>query len=287
MKLLILLLFSISSFAQKTIIIKDDNDAPIIGASVFLVTDKNSLVAVSDQIGSVSLDLKDDQKYLFHSLGFVDQIFSSKQLTKQSSIILESSNYQLKEVDVGLALSTIVINKPIAKAISPIVDTKQDVNIQRVVSVKIDSPGYLKSFRLFCRIYVKEVIPNYRFVLYAEKDGEPDSLILPLKIDGKVNKKEITFNLAISNYYLEKGKYFIGYETFDGKAIIKKQIINGERNAIKLPIVIYASNDKMVTYHRQNLSKWYIPKMGNFLKGQYGWEDLQQQNFAYELHLLH
>lgn len=289
MKLLILLLLSISSFAQKTIIIKDDNNAPIIGASVFLVTDKNSLVAVSDQMGSVSLDLKDDQKYLIHSLGFVDEHFSTEQLRAQSSIVLKTISYRLKGVNIGSTLSTYVIKQLKAIEYKIISDHPQDANIQRVNLFKIDTGGYLKSFKLFCKIQVKDVIPIYRFVLYAEKDGKPDSLILPLKIDGKVSKKEINFDLSKTNYYLEKGNYFIGYETFDGKAVIKKQIFNDKKKGqfIKIPIVIFASNEKKISYQRQNLSKWYVPRMGNVVNGKVIWQDNLSQNFAYELHLLH
>jgi hypothetical protein len=289
MRFLILLLFSLTSFAQKTIIIKDDNNAPIIGASVFLVTDKNNLVAVSDQMGSFSLDLKDDQKYLFHSLGFIDTTLTSNALTSKHEIVLKSANYILKEVNVSSSLSTFVITQPRSDEYKTFSDFPQNANIQRVNLIKIDTGGYLKSLKLFCRIYVKEVIPNYRFMLYAEKDGKPDSLILPLKIDGKVSKKEINFDLSKTNYYLEKGNYFIGYETFDGKAVIKKQIFNDKKigQLIRTPIVIFASNEKKTSYHRQNLSKWYVPRMGNMVNGKVIWEDNLSQNFAYELHLLH
>ena len=62
--IILLLLFTIPTCAQKSIIIKDNYNASISGASVFLVMDKNNLVAVSDENGAVSLDLKENQKYL-------------------------------------------------------------------------------------------------------------------------------------------------------------------------------------------------------------------------------
>lgn len=143
--------------------------------------------------------------------------------------------------------------------------------------------------KLFCNIQVKEVIPNYRFVLYSAKDGRPDSLILPLKIDAKVSKREIFFDLSTSNYYLERGNYYIGYETFDGRAVIKKQIFNNKKKGqfITIPIVIFASNEKKMSYHRQNLSEWAVPRMGKIVNGKLVWEDNLSQNFAYELRLLH
>lgn len=290
MKLLIcFLLFTIPAIAQKTFIITNEHNAPISGASVFLVNDKNSLIAISDEQGKITVDLIDTAKYLIHSLGYVDEEFSADQLISKSEIVLKTASYQLKEVKVGSALFEFVIKQPEYIGYRTVIDIPQEANIQRVISIKIDSGEYLKSFKLFCKIQLKDLAPDYRFILFREKNAAPDSLLLPLKLDGIKSKKEINFDLLKSNFYLEKGTYFIGYETFNGKAIANKQIHldKNKKKYITVPIVIRGSNEQKISYHRHNLSKWNIAKTGEIVNGKVIWQDDLSRNFAYELHLMH
>lgn len=284
-----LLLFTIPTFAQKTFIITDEHNASISGASVFLMGEKNKLIAVSDEKGAIEIDLIDTANYLVHSLGFIDAKFSAEQLKIHGTIVLKTTSYQLKEVNAGSVLATFIVKQPRSIGYKTIIDIPQEANIQRVIAIKIDSPGYLKSFKLFCKIQVKDVVPDYRFILLSEKDGKPDSLLLPLKLDGTKSKKEIKFDLVKTNFYLEKGIYFIGYETFNGKAIINKQIHldKNKKKYITVPIIIFASDERKISYHRQNLLKWNVAKTGEIVNGKVVWEDDMSRNFAYELHLMH
>ncbi len=287
--LVILLLFAVptTTFAQKIFIVTDEHNAPILGASVFLMGNTNELVAVSDEKGTVKLNLDENSQYLVHSLGYIDAQYNTAQLNETSIIILKESTYQLKEVKAG-TLSSFTIKQPLTQKV--IIDAPQDANKQRVTFIKIDSPGYLKNLKLFCKVQVKEVVPDYRFILLSEKNGMPDSVLVPLFIEGKKSKREIVFDLSKTNYYLEKGTYFIGYETFNGKAILKKQIhYNKNKQQFTIvPLVIYCSDVQKISYERTNLSKWYSPKYG--IRGEDGkliWKDNFDKNFAYELELLH
>ncbi|RZK57555.1 MAG: hypothetical protein EOO87_02580 [Pedobacter sp.] len=168
MKLLIcFLLFTVPAIAQKTFIITDEHNAPISGASMFLVNDKNSLIAISDEQGKITIDLIDTAKYLLHSLGYVDEEFSVDQLISKSDIVLKTASYQLKEVKVGSALSEFVIKQSEYIGYRTVIDIPQDANIQRVISIKVDSAGYLNHLNYFVKFSLKiwrQIIDSFYLV---------------------------------------------------------------------------------------------------------------------------
>lgn len=289
MRFWLLLLLATPTFAQKTLTITDERNVPIQGVSVFLAGAQQELLAVSDEKGFISLNLASDNKYLIHSLGYMDTLLSGVELNRRPNIQLKSSSYQLNEVKAGLSKAVFVKSPPASgKDQKSIIDIPQNANKQRVIAVNIDTPGYLKSLKLFCKVQVKEVVPDYRFLLYTDKAGVPDSLLIPLSITGIKNRKEISFDLSKANFYLEKGKYFIGYETFNGKAIVKKQVHADKSNKqfVTVPIVIYSSTQKEASFGRHNLSAWYKMRSATKVGEKLVWEDDLDQNFAYELTLL-
>ncbi len=290
MKLFIaLLLIGNYCFAQKNFVVLDEKNSPISGVSIFLIGKTNELIAVSDDRGKINIRLLMDSRYLVHSLGYEEAEFTTNQLDEISSIKLKESSFKLNEVKIGLSLKTLTLKKPINPRYNTVIDLPQHANIQRVNSIRIDTPGYLKNFKLFCKIQVKEVVSDYRFILFTEKDGKPDSLLIPLRIEGKRSRKEIVFGLSKANYFLEKGTYFIGYETFNGKAIIKKQIHTDKKmgQMIEVALVIFCSDERKISFSRSNLSNWFGVKYGEMVDGKMVWKDNLDKNFAYELEMLY
>ncbi len=290
MRLLLLLLFiSTSLKAQKIFTILNETNTPISGVSVFTVDNKPTLLAISDEKGIVNLALKAQANYLIHCMGYADTSINSDKLDKLSFIRLREISHPLDEISANAQLSDFVIKKPVLDKVHSIIsDLPQNSNIQRVISITIDSGGYLKRLKLFCKVQVKDVAPDYRFLLFSEKNGKPDTLILPLNLKGIRSKREIVFDLMKTNYFLEKGNYFIGYETYNGKAVTKSQIhLHKDKKYITLPVVIYASEENKISFIRQNLSKWTVPKIGVRVDGKLEWEDDLKINFAYELYLMH
>jgi hypothetical protein len=264
MKLLIaLILFSNFCFAQK-INIKNGQQLPLEGVSVFLSGHKNKLIAISDSFGTVNIDIQKDSTYLFHLLGYDDLSINASKLQKSNSIVLKSLSYRLNQIDIKKTRYKHVqlISKP-GKFNFGAENTIRSVN-QFVTTIEIEKAGFLNKFKLFAYQFRKGIPRKFQLIIFKSQDAKPGEQIFIENVEGILVKNRLVFDLSKFAPFLDSGTYFIGYQSmanddFDQTKVSDYSFIMIKGKTIDVPRM----------YGRWNLKEWMptrivIPAKGKF-----------------------
>lgn len=272
--------------AQKTLIVRSSTDEKLAGISIFKISSaNNSLAGITDSLGTVSINLEENQKYLFHLLGYTDKVLSTEQLKESSMIVLEGSAYQLDEVNINPKKLKLVEfkTKPGNWNFGESNYLKQVFD--RVMSLEIKAPGFLKSFKLYATQRGEGDVRIFKFVLFDDQNGIPGKLLLDKTVSGVLKGQKIIFDLTSLGLYLENGHYFIGYETLNNGSFdfnLLKKLQNRKPNEyIREPMISVKGKktDKEKAFVRNNLKDWKPFDLPTLKDGRLFFE------FAYELEM--
>lgn len=284
MRFLIFFLFVTPAFAQKTFTIKDENRAPISGASIFLMGDKNELVAISDSIGTFPLKLTDNKRYLFHLLGYEDKIYTREELDINSNIILKVTTYELTEIKVAKTkLKRVkIVNKP--KNWSFGENNNIKATFERVTPITIGKEGYLRKFSLFARQNMKGEVRIFRFVIFENKNGAPGRSLIDQSVIGVLRGDRMIFNLDGLGLFLNNGDYYIGYETQNNGNFsdYAKKWKGNKGTYLEYPTIFISgkASPSPKAVNRFNLKEWIKMSWEHKEDGKKGFNDI-----AYEIEM--
>lgn len=263
MKLLALLLFiSNISLAQSNVMVKNMAGEKLIGVSIYEISAQNSLISISDSAGAVIVNLQENKSYLFHLLGYVDKILSTEEIKKQPTIILQNSIYQLNEVLVNK--TKLKKNKLVNKSgnFSIAEGNSVKTTFERVVALKIEKPGFLKEFRLFAHQNFSGQVRVFRFILLSSDKNKPGKSLIGNTVKGILKEGKMIFTLDTLGVFLEKGDYFIGYETQNNGKIDPYAREIKSKSGVRLEYPMIFIEGKMInsptSFSRSNLKDWYL-----------------------------
>jgi hypothetical protein len=265
MKLLIaLLLFSNLCLAQQ-LVVKNEQQQPLEGVSVFLSDKTNKLIGISDSLGTLRIDIKKDSTYLFHLLGYDDLLVQASKFQKSNVVVLKSVNYKLDQVSVKN--SSFKHRKFISRPGDFNFGAQNGIPAiaQFVTTITLEKAGFLNVFKLFAYQPVKGEPKKYKFILFKNDLGKPGEQILTESVEGALrNNSRLVFDLAQSSPYLEAGTYFMGYETLNNESRLIDAKVPNTYIMIKGKTI-----DVPKMYGRWNLKEWrptriVIPAIGKF-----------------------
>ncbi|WP_461788790.1 peptidase associated/transthyretin-like domain-containing protein [Pedobacter sp.] len=284
MKFLIFLLLTTPALAQTIFSIKDENKAPISGASVFLMGDENKLIAISDSIGTLQIKLIEKSSYLIHLIGYEDKICSNIELASNQTVVLKSNIYQLNEIVVPpVKLKRVkLINKPENWSFGESNNVK--TTFERVTPVLIENEGYLRRFTLFTNQNIKGEVRIFRFIIHENDNGIPGKSVINKNVIGAIKDGKMIFDLDSLGLFLNSGSYYIGYETqnngnFSNHA---KKLETKKGTYLEYPMIFIKgkSTSDPKAFYRSNLKNWVEMTWSDEKAGKKGFND-----FAYELEM--
>ena len=262
MKLLISLLFLTTTycFSQEKITVQNTSESPLSDVSVFKISESNVLAGITDSLGTIKLALNDNQKYLFHLLGYIDRAVTAGELRNSPIVKLENAVYQLNTVGVrNQKLQFFKIrNKPGNWAVAEANTVK--TTFERVTAIKIDKSGFLSKFSLYAHQNFAGEVRIFRFIMLNDDNGKPGSSIINTSVIGSLNAGKMIFKLDSLGTFIEKGTYYIGYETQNSgrpNAVFKE--LNTKNGVfLNYPMVFirgkYVNTPK--AFVRTNLKNW-------------------------------
>lgn len=259
-------------YAQK-IAIKNDRNEPIAGVSVFLTSKNNTLIAISDSFGNAAVDIKNEATYLFHLLGHTDLKLTAQQLRSNPNVTLQSAQYHLNELNVKRSKykNLKLVNRPGKFSFGA--ENSIRATFQNVTPIEIKHPGFLREFKLFAFQQIKGPTRKFRLVIFKAADGKPDEPLTFQITQGVLKGSRLIFDLATKSPFLEKGTYFIGYESVNDPAEFYGNAVSAADRAKMYPYVMIKGKEvnepKMFT--RWNLAEWKpiritIPNQGKFIE---------------------
>lgn len=289
MRLLIFFLLLITNvcLSQEIITVKNKTGQNLSDVSIFSLSESNSLRGITDSTGTVKLTLNENEKYLFHLLGYTDKIFTAKELKNMPNIKLEHAFYQLNEVVIGKQKTKLfkIVNKPGNWSLGETNTVK--TTFERVTPIKIEKSGFLYKFSLHVHQNFPGEVRIFRFIMINDNNGLPGNSIMNTSIIGNLKQKKMIFNLDSLGIFIEKGSYYIGYETQNsGKAnnnFKKIKTKNGVWKSYPVVFVEGKSTNSPKAFVRSNLKDWSVGKFAS--------ESIKAQNvnkywdIAYELEM--
>lgn len=278
---LLLLTFNLAA-AQTAVQLKDAEGKKLASVAILKIGTSNTLISITDSTGISNGDFEKQAKYLFHLLGFEDQILSGTEISRLREVSLNAVVNKISDVDVKKTnyKRITLLNKPGNFAIGESNSIKQ--LLERVTLVNFTNAGFLNSYTLFGFQKKPGTARIFRFVLYSSVNGIPGSALARLDEKGILNKGRMTFKLANQGIYLERGEYFIGYETSTSLEFSNSKTLQtpaGVRSSNDEPIFIKGKTSELPkAFVRYNLSKWTL--MSSLVK-----EKNEYHEMAYQLEL--
>lgn len=289
MKLLTSLLFLVTNvcFSQETINVTNITGQKLSDVSVFQLLESNSLLGITDSTGNVKLTLNENQKYLFHLLGYTDRTFTGQELKSSPIVRLATAVYQLNEVVVGKSKTKLIkiVNKPGNWSLGE-ANTVQ-TTFERVVPIRIEKSGFLYKFSLYAYQNFPGEVRAFRFIMLNDNHGTPGNSLMNTSINGNLRKGKMVFNLDSLGTFIEKGTYYIGYETQNtGKPNTNFKKVDTKNGVwIKYPMVYIKGKNvnSPKAFVRSNLKDWSLGEIG--YAGGKDKSEKKYMDFAYELEM--